>query len=370
MNLSYWEIKTWLTNVDYAVVGSGIVGLSTALHLKIKQPNAKIVVLEKGLFPQGASTKNAGFACFGSLSEILNDLESHSTNDVVELVDQRYKGLQLLRTTLGDAALSYQQLGGFELFLGKDKPLFETCTQKMSEVNQLLKPIFKADVFSKVANKFKFSRIQSQYIRNQFEGQIDTGNMMQELIKKVQTLGVIVLNNTKVEAYIEQPNKVSIQTPHFEFSSQKLIFTTNGFAKQLINEDVQPARAQVLITKPIDDLDIKGTFHLDCGYYYFRNIDNRILLGGGRNLDIETETTTELAQTEKIQQSLENLLKYTILPERDYEIDHRWSGIMGVGSKKKPIVKQLSNHVYCGVRMGGMGVAIGGLIGKEVSDFF
>jgi hypothetical protein len=26
--------------------------------------------------------------------------------------------------------------------------------------------------------------------------------------------------------------------------------------------------------------------------------------------------------------------------------------------------------VYCGVRMGGMGVAIGGLIGKEVSDFF
>jgi|TARA_B110000967_G_scaffold179613_1_gene195244 glycine/D-amino acid oxidase-like deaminating enzyme len=370
MNLSYWEIKTWLTNVDYTVVGSGIVGLSTALQLKIKEPNAKIVVVEKGLFPQGSSTKNAGFTCFGSLSEILNDLETHTTNDVVELVDQRYKGLQLLRTTLGDAALSYQQLGGFELFLDKDKPLFEICSQKMSEVNQLLKPIFKADVFSNVSNKFKFSKIQNQYICNQFEGQIDTGNMMQELIRKVQTLGVIILNNTKVEAYIEHLNKVSIQTPHFEFSSQKLIFTTNGFAKQLINENVQPARAQVLITKPIENLDIKGTFHLDCGYYYFRNIDNRILLGGGRHLDIKTETTTKLAQTEKIQQSLENLLKYTILPERDYEIDHRWSGIMGVGSQKKPIVKQLSNHVYCGVRMGGMGVAIGSLIGKEVSDFF
>ena len=176
--------------------------------------------------------------------------------------------------------------------------------------------------------------------------------MMQELIRKVQTLGVIILNNTKVEAYIEHLNKVSIQTPHFEFSSQKLIFTTNGFAKQLINENVQPARAQVLITKPIDNLHIKGTFHLDCGYYCFRNIDNRILLGGGRNLDIKTETTTKLAQTEKIQDSLENLLKYTILPGRDYEIEHRWSGIMGVGPQKKPIVKQLSNHVYCGVRMG------------------
>ena len=370
MNLSYWEQKTWLNNIDYAVVGSGIVGLSTALHLKIKQPNSKIIILEKGLFPQGASTKNAGFACFGSLSEILKDLESHTESDVLELVGQRHKGLQLLRSTLGDDALSYQQLGGYELFLEKDELLFDTCSQNMKEVNSLLKSVFKADVFSKVSNHFNFSRIQNQYIRNQFEGQIDTGKMMQALIKRVQELGVIILNNTKVERYFEHSDKIEIKTTHFELSALKLIFTTNGFAKQLINEDVQPARAQALITKPLKNLQIKGTFHLDCGYYYFRNVDNRILLGGGRNLDIKGETTTKLAETEKIQQSLENILKYTILPKIDFEIEHRWSGIMGGGSQKKPIVKQLSNHVYCGVRMGGMGVAIGSLIGKEVSDFF
>ena len=370
MNLSYWEQKTWLNNIDYAVVGSGIVGLSTALHLKIKQPNSKIIILEKGLFPQGASTKNAGFACFGSLSEILKDLESHTESDVLELVGQRHKGLQLLRSTLGDDALSYQQLGGYELFLEKDELLFDTCSQNMKHVNSLLKPVFKADVFSKVSNHFNFSRIQNQYIRNQFEGQIDTGKMMQALIKRVQELGVIILNNTKVERYFEHSDKIEIQTTHFELSALKLIFTTNGFAKQLINEDVQPARAQALITKPLKNLQIKGTFHLDCGYYYFRNVDNRILLGGGRNLDIKGETTTKLAETEKIQQSLENILKYTVLPKIDFKIEQRWSGIMGVGSQKKPIVKQLSNHVYCGVRMGGMGVAIGSLIGKEVSEFF
>ena len=286
MNLSYWERKTWLNNVNYAVVGSGIVGLSTALHLKTKQPNAKIVILEKGLFPQGASTKNAGFACFGSLSEILKDLESHTESEVLELVSQRHRGLQLLRSTLGDKALSYQQLGGYELFLKKDQRLFDTCLQNMKEVNSLLKPIFKADVFSSVSNHFNFSRIQNQYIRNQFEGQIDTGKMMQALIRRVQELGVIILNNTKVETYLEHSDKVSIQTSHFEFSAQKLIFTTNGFAKQLINVDVQPARAQVLITKPLKNLQIKGAFHLDCGYYYFRNIDNRILFGGVKKVDL------------------------------------------------------------------------------------
>ena len=131
---------------------------------------------------------------------------------------------------------------------------------------------------------------------------------------------------------------------------------------------VANARAQVLITKPLKNLTIKGTFHLDCGYYYFRNIDQRILLGGGRNLDFKAETTTELAQTERIQNALEALLKNTIIPGRDFEIEQRWSGIMGVGTQKKPIVKQLSNHVYCGVRMGGMGVAIGSVIGKEVAE--
>ena len=41
---------------------------------------------------------------------------------------------------------------------------------------------------------------------------------------------------------------------------------------------------------------------------------------------------------------------------------------MGVGSQKKPIVKQLSNNVFCGVRLGGMGVAIGSSIGKQLAD--
>ena len=120
--------------------------------------------------------------------------------------------------------------------------------------------------------------------------------------------------------------------------------------------------------KPIKDLHIKGTFHLDEGYYYFRNINNRILFGGGRNLDFKTEETARFGKTEIIQNKLEDLLKTTILPNTNFEIDHSWSGIMGVGQQKNPIVKQISNHVYCGVRLGGMGIAIGSLVGKELAD--
>ena len=69
-----------------------------------------------------------------------------------------------------------------------------------------------------------------------------------------------------------------------------------------------------------------------------------------------------------VQDKLEDLLKTVILPNKDFKIEHRWSGIMGMGNSKNPIVKQLSQNVYCGVRLGGMGVAIGSLIGQELAD--
>ena len=47
----------------------------------------------------------------------------------------------------------------------------------------------------------------------------------------------------------------------------------------------------MFLTKPFSKLNIKGSFHYDRGFYYFRNIENRILFGGGRNLDFKKEKT-------------------------------------------------------------------------------
>lgn len=364
MNYSYWELKNWFSNIDFAIIGSGIVGLNTAIYLQEKYPKSKIVVLEKGLLPNGASTKNAGFACFGSISEIIDDLETHSEEEVFDLVKKRWEGLQLLRENLGDTNIGFQQYGGYELFSNND--LFDKCIDERETINRLLKPIFKQNVFSVTENKFGFSKINLNYFFNQYEGQINTGKMMNELIKCAHIEGVKILNNVEVTR-ISDDGEIEINK-EFSFKSNKIIIATNGFANQFLKEDLQPARAQVLITKPIDNLKIKGTFHLEKGYYYFRNIDDRILFGGGRNLDFKTEETSEFGLTSLVQDTLEEKLRNVILPNQEFEIEHRWSGIMGVGRQKKAIVKQVSENIYCGVRLGGMGVAIGSLIGKELAE--
>ena len=368
MNLSYWEYKTWLSHIDYTIVGSGIVGLNCALQLKTAHPNAKILVLEKGILPQGASTKNAGFACFGSISEILSDLRTHPEEEVVSLIQQRWGGIQLMRQNLGDAIIDFKNYGGHELFLNHQTELYENCLSKLENTNQLLESVFDKKPFQTNLNSFNFKGIKENYITHTLESQIDTGKMMQALLHQIQKKDVTILNGITVEDFTDNNDSVSVKTNEFEFKTKKLLIATNGFASELIHEKVSPARAQVIITKPIKDLHIKGTFHLDEGYYYFRNINNRILFGGGRNLDFKTEETTEFGQTKLVQNELEKILRQTILPNTPFEIENRWSGIMGVGQQKRPILKQISNNVACGVRLGGMGVAIGSFVGKELAD--
>lgn len=365
---SYWEYKNWIANVDFAVVGSGIVGVSCALALRDKYPNASILILEKGVLPQGASTKNAGFACFGSLSELLDDLNSHDEDEMVSLVQHRWEGLQLLRKVVGDKAMDFHQYGGNEIFLRGNPEFYESCLEERARINKLLKPLFKQEVFEEKPNDFHFGNIQDYYISNTLEGQLDAGMMMDALLNKAYASGIKILNGIQALSFQDLDNSVAVQTNMFEFTVKKLFIATNGFASDLGITDVKPARAQVLITKPIDNLPVKGTFHIEEGYYYFRNVGDRILFGGGRNLDIKGETTTSFAESAIVQERLEALLKEVILPKFEYEIEMRWSGIMGVGPAKRPIVKSISNNVFCGVRLGGMGISMGVLVGNHLAE--
>lgn len=368
-SLSYWERKSWFSGIDYCVVGSGIVGLNCALNLKLKYPKAKILLIEKGVLPQGASTKNAGFACFGSLSEILSDLDSHSEQEVFNLVEKRIKGLNLLIKTLGKRAMSYKNFGGFELFFNKDQSLYEDCYSKIDKVNTLLRGIYNDDIFSIYEHALGFKGVLPQFVSNPYEAQIDTGQMMFNLLQKVQGLGVLIVNSSEVEFFSEDIAKVTLQLAGgIQTSTKHLFIATNAFSRQLLDVDITPVRNQIIITKPIQNLKIKGTYHLDRGYFYFRNIDNRILLGGGRHLDTAKETTSDFGLTNSIQEKLEAILEDHILPNQNVEIDMRWSGILGIGNKKKPIVKSVSNRVHCAVRLGGMGVAIGSTLGKELAE--
>ena len=369
---SYWEQESFLSGFDVLIIGSGIVGLSAALSLKSQKPKLKIGVLEAGFLPAGASTKNAGFACFGSISELIEELKTGDEDEIGGIIELRWKGLERLRKNLGDKAISFEQYGGYEVFKASESGFANTCIEQIPYFNKLLGSLIgKPDIYAVNTTKiaeFGMNGI-TNLIHNKYEGQIDTGKMMLALVSKVQGLGVSIFNNCRVQKIESKLNEQVLITNQGKFRANSIILATNAFGTELIPElDVIPGRGQILITEPIKSLKIKGSFHYNRGYTYFRNIDDRILLGGGRDLDFEGEQTLEPGITDIIQESLERLLFETIIPKQKVKIEHRWSGVMGFGKELKPIVKKIRPGLYCAVRCNGMGVAMGSLLGEQVAN--
>lgn len=369
-NLSYWEKKNFFL-ADVIVIGAGIVGLNAAIAIKEKSQKTNVVVLERGFLPSGASTKNAGFACFGSISELIEQEKLSGQTGLYKLINRRWKGLLKLRNLLGDDNINYQNFGGYELFKPTEGILAQECVSKISHFNALIEDIVdKKDTYclsnAKIEN-FGFNNVD-ELIECKLEAQIDPGKMMKALLLKAASLGVQVLSNCKVETFTTT-NHVVLETNQGRFVGSKLLVTTNAFVGELLpGLAVIPGRGQVLVTSPIDNLKVKGTFHYDKGFYYFRNIDDRILLGGGRNLAFEAEQTIEFGKTELIQNALVKLLKEVIIPDTEFKIEHQWSGIMAFGPQLTPIIEEVKPNVFCAVRCNGMGIAIGSQTGQEAGE--
>ncbi len=371
-NVSYWEQNAFIDNIDFAVIGSGIVGLNAALTRKEQYPNEKVVIIERGPLPSGASTKNAGFACFGSISELVSDMEQNGEQAMLDLVKKRWEGLQRLREKVGDQNMDYQEYGGYELYYEESEE-YEKYKSYIPYFNQCLAAIIGEEkVFTEVADATQFGFNKNiRLIKNIAEGQLHPGKMIRALLEKVNAAGIQLFTGVTIDQVEDLGNSVLLKSELFDFSAQQLLIATNGFTNRLMpNLDLQPARNQVLITKPIPGLRLKGCFHFDEGYYYFRNVGERILLGGARNISPLEETTDIFGTTAIIQETLMNFMASTILPKSTIEIDHTWSGIMGVGATKSPIIKKISNRIGLSVRLGGMGVAIGTIVGEEGANLF
>lgn len=370
--LSLWEKQSFMT-YDFAIVGSGIVGLSTAISIKEAHPEASVVIFESGLLPTGASTKNAGFACFGSISELIEDIKTLGPEKARELVTERYSGLLKLRERLGDEGIGYRNYGGYELI--RDQEAY--CLNEIDQVNELLADVFDKKPFEERQEAVKTLGFDDQVVKSiiysPYEGQIDSGKMMRNLITLAQKYGINILTGACVEHVEQRENGADINVKDstygtIQFSASAVAICTNAFTKRLLPEvELKPGRGIVLVTKPINNLKFKGVFHCEQGFYYFRNYGNRVIFGGGRNFDQERETTTKFEINNRILNELKHQLATVILPKTSHEIDYTWAGIMAFGPDKQPLVKKYSKNIFLGVRLGGMGIAIGSRLGERLA---
>lgn len=373
--ISIWEKETFYAPQDIVIVGSGFVGLWSAFYLKKKNPKLKITIVDRGIIPTGASTRNAGFACFGSLSEVVYDAQTMGTDKMLHLVEMRYRGLERIQKYFDEALIDFEMCGGYELYDFTGKTSSEQLQENIEYINSLFRSItHKKKTYKPVdekISKFGFGHTK-HLVKNNLEGYLHSGKLVQALLSKVQGMGVQIFTQTEIKSFENTGSKIELKTNQpFNLSTNQLLICTNAFAKELLpGEDIVPARGQVLLTSPIEDIPWKGSFHSDEGFYYFRNLGKKVLLGGARNKAFDEERTTDMNTSAFIQSALEKYLDEVVLPhfKGQYIIERRWAGIMAFGNEKLPIVKQVQPNVFCCVRMSGMGVALAPVVSQQVAE--
>ena len=357
--LSYWEREEWFKPADLIIVGAGIVGASAALFYKEIYPDHEVVIVERGSSPMGASTRNAGFSCIGSISEHLADIELTGVDTVLKRIQRRWNGLKLLKTTMGEEAIGYEPTGGYEIFY--EDQLFQKCRSEIDSLNRRMEETLgEKEVYSETI----YEGVPA--ILNRLDGSINSGKLMRSLHQKISKLGVRTLWNSEVSAVEE--GLVRLRNGN-ELRADKIALTVNGFISDLSDLNVLPARGYVFVTQPIDELRWKGTFNYNEGYVYFRNIENRLLLGGGRDVAKDEETTSEFGVNPVIREYLISFANEKLKLPKGWEIDLEWSGIMGVTPDKEPIIREVKPDIWAAAGLSGMGIAIGMQVAKDLVLF-
>ncbi len=373
MQLSIWEKESFYKHRDVIIIGGGLAGLWCAYELIKDNANLKILIIEKGSIPLGASTRNAGFACFGSPTELLHDAATMGEEKMLEIVEMRFKGIEKTRKVLGNKLIEFDNSGGYEC-LSNELHDLKKLENDVHYLNKKLKQVTSLDeTFVRANDKLNSFGLHGfdAMIENSLEGGLHSGKLVQVLTTKVQSMGVDVLTGIEVKNWNEENIEISIQTSlGIVLRCSWLILCTNAFTDHLLPElNIVPARGQVFVTNEIKGLKLKGTFHFNEGFYYFRNVGNRVLLGGARNKAFEEEATNELNTTDRIQGELEKFLTRHILSFQHYSIDHRWSGIMGFTENKQPLIKKINNKIIAVIVCNGMGVAMSPKIAEKIKLF-
>ncbi len=365
--ISIWEKESIFNDIDFLIIGGGFTGKYIALLLSENYPQKRIVIIDRQSMGGGASTRNAGFATFGNVSEIIDDLKHHDKTIITDLIRKRYQGLEWIKQRWRTEDMDFQITGGYELFENQQQE--DKAIHQLDAINQIMfdatgiKQVF--EIRQQPDEQFNFRK---NAIYNAHEGMLHPGKLNKILEQHLSQKNVEIRNGIEVteieDHYITTSEKKKIYT-------NQLFICTNGFTSSLIaKSNIIPARGQIIVTNALTKPIHQGIYHSQDGYIYFRTLHNRILIGGGRNRFEKQEETMKVETKKYILEYLKNYLKEHIITKEKFKIDYHWAGIMGMHQKKIPnISKQKNGNIIC-AGLGGIGVAIAPMVATEAVKLY
>jgi gamma-glutamylputrescine oxidase len=299
---------------DVEIVGGGITGCSCALTLAEK--GLRVRLHEARAVASGASGRNGGFALRGGAMAYDSAREWLGADLAAEYWRLTESYVDRMGELGGDA---FRRTGSLRL-AGDDER-----DELRAEYEALREDGFAAEwrdeLPEPLADRFPGALFHPE------DAVLQPARLVRRLAAAAVEAGVEIREHHRVEELDA-------------LEAETVVVATDGYPSGLLGELeglIIPTRGQMIATEPLPErlysMPHYGRHGLD---YWHQDPDGRLLIGGFRDVDMESEFTAAEETTPRIQAALEGFAE--ALVGRMPEITHRWSGVFGLVPDLMPVV--------------------------------
>ena len=314
-------------SADVAIVGGGIAGVACAAALV--RDGLSVIVLERTDLASGASGRNAGFVLSGVAESYVAACRRYGSERAGRVFRATVTNRALFRRIIADETISCDDHWDGSDQLAADDAEWDDLVAGASAVAQLGAAV-------ELDPPTRRATVSG-------DGCLDPVLFVRGLASAAAARGARIHTGTLVTGVA--PGVV--RTTSGTVTAGTVVLCTGAYTRHLAPARIRPVRGQMLATAPVAPGRFPRPVYAGRGYRYWRQAANgSVLVGGWRDLAVETEIGEDDGTSALIQDALEEWLRAEGIAA---PVTHRWGGTMDFSHDGLPYVGRRSDGLFlCG----------------------
>ncbi len=327
------------TSCDVAVVGAGFTGLWTAYYLKRRQPDLRVVVLEREIAGFGPSGRNGGWVSAGIAGSWRVYGERKGSDAVLRAERETYRTVDEIGEVARREAIDCGFVKGGTLTIAMTEPQRARLERDLGDARG--RGIEEDDVRRLTPDELgSLARIDGCLAATYSPhcARIDPARLVRGLAAACERAGVVIYERT--EALELAPGRVrcrqgTVQADH-------VLRATESYTTQLPGQRLRflPLYSLMVATEPLgssawdelgwpEGLTVRDRRHLF--FYAQRTPDGRIAIGGrGASYSLRRPLSERSERNERVRDRLAATVRRHFPAAADATLTHHWGGPLAV----------------------------------------